>query len=90
MEEGIIWIDSFFVRLQSYKEGFNQTDLPLWEITTRLDQIFLDNDGWGYETNANTISTLESSGDIKLIPVILRNKILDFRNKYLTNNSLKR
>jgi hypothetical protein len=78
MEEEIIYIDSFFVREKSYKEVFNQTDLPIWEIARRYAEVFPD-DEWDFETN--TISTLENSEDISLIPIILRNKILDFRNK---------
>ncbi|NER10779.1 hypothetical protein SAMN06265375_102240 [Muriicola jejuensis] len=76
-------IDTFFVRLQAYKELFKKPDLPLWEAATALGGVFSEEAGlgWNFETNTNTVNTLRNTGDIKLIPLDIRNRILDFRYK---------
>ncbi len=81
MEESNKRTDSFLVRLQNYKEIFRKPDLPLWEIVGRMANVYKTDDDWNIETNTNTITTLQSTGDIKLIPPILRNKILDLKHK---------
>ena len=87
MEEYNKYIDSVSVRLQTYKEIFKEPDLPIWEITRKIGIVFgtvgVGSDDWNFESNTNTITTLLSTGDIKLIPPILRNKILDLKHKQL-------
>ena len=76
-------IDSFFIRLKSYKEIFKEPNISLWGANIGIGKVFSTegNQGWNLETNTNTIYTLINTGDIKLIPTDIRNKILDFRYK---------
>jgi hypothetical protein len=80
IEGFLLEIDSFEVRLQSYKEIFKQPDLPIWQITNEMRKVFLS-DGVNVKVNNNAITTLQNTGDIKLIPPLVRNKILDFKYK---------
>jgi hypothetical protein len=81
IEKGIKAADSFFAEVQSYKEIFKQPDLPIWEIATRMGKVFASHGDWNFESNNNTVTTLQNTGDIKLISPVIRNKILDFKNK---------
>ncbi|MER3318954.1 MAG: DUF6090 family protein [Allomuricauda sp.] len=83
MNKGNVRIDSFFVRLAAYQKNFREHELPLWEAATEIGKVFSTENahGWNFETNTNTITTLINTGDIKLIPTELRNKILDFKYK---------
>lgn len=76
-------IDSFFVRLYAYKEIYKEPDISIWGATTEIGKVFLTEAGksWNFESNTNTINTLRNTGDIKLIPIGIRNKILDYRYK---------
>ena len=79
MEEHIKRVDSILVKVQTYEEIFRKPDLPIWEIIDNVGPVFENDYDWNFETNTNTITTLQSTGDIKLIPPILRNKILDLK-----------
>ena len=79
MEEVILNQDSFRVKMESYKEIFKQPDLPIWDIAIRLGEIYSENRYLNIKTNTNTINTLENTGDIQLIPPLIRNKVLDFK-----------
>ncbi len=81
IKKGIKDADAFFANVQSYKEIFRQPDLPIWEISTKMGEIFSLQGDWNFESNNNTFTTLQNTGDIKLISPIIRNKILDFKNK---------
>ncbi len=81
IKKGIKDADEFFANVQSYKEIFRQPDLPIWEISTKMGEIFSLHGDWNFESNNNTFTTLQNTGDIKLISPIIRNKILDFKNK---------
>ncbi len=74
-------IDSFFDRLKSYQETFKNNEIPLWEACTAIGRVFSDeaDQGWNYEVNTNTITTLINTGDVKLIPGEIRNILLDFK-----------
>lgn len=75
-------IDSFFKRLESYKDTFKKEEIPLWDAATAIGYVFsTESKGWNFETNTNTITTLINTGDIKLIPAEIRNKILDLKYK---------
>jgi len=80
MEEFLIEIDSFDVRYDSYKEIFKQTDLPIWQTTIAMGKVFIYQT-INVKTNNNAITALQSTGDIRLIPPLVRNKILDFKYK---------
>jgi len=83
MTEANKHIDSFFIRLQSYKLSFKKPNISIWGATVGIGKVFSteESQGWNLETNTNTIHTLINTGDIKLIPTKIRNKILDFRHK---------
>lgn len=83
MEKGNVLIDSFFKRLDSYKNKFRVQEVSLWEASTEIGSVFSAEtiEGWNFETNTNTITTLINTGDIKLIPTPIRNKILDLKYK---------
>ena len=83
MSKGNVLIDSFFVRLAAYQKNFRENELPLWEAATEIGKVFSTENahGWNFETNTNTITTLINTGDIKLFPTEIRNKILDFKYK---------
>ena len=80
MEEFLIEIDSFDVRYDSYKEIFKQTDLPIWQITDAMSKVFMS-EGINARTNNNAITALQSTGDIRLVSPLVRNRILDFKYK---------
>ena len=73
----------FFLRLESYEEICKEPDMSIWAAATEIGKVFTSEAGksWNFESNTNTISTLRNTGDIKLIPIHIRNKILDFRYK---------
>jgi len=83
MTDANLHIDSFFTRLQSYKDTFKEPDISIWGATVGIGKVFSTEagQGWNLETNTNTIYTLINTGDIKLIPTEIRNMILDFRYK---------
>ena len=76
-------IDSFFIRLQHYREIFKKPDISIWGATIEIGKVFSEEEtkSWNFESNTNTINTLRNTGDIKLIPIDIRNKILDYRYK---------
>ncbi|MBO0329526.1 DUF6090 family protein [[Muricauda] lutisoli] len=83
MNQGNVLIDSFFVRLAAYQKNFRENQLSFWDAATEIGKVFSTENahGWNFETNTNTITTLINTGDIKLIPTEIRNKILDFKYK---------
>lgn len=83
MSRGNVLTDSFLVRLQSYRETFRENEMTLWGAAIEIGNVFSSGtiQGWNFETNSNTITTLINTGDIKLIPLPIRNKILDVKYK---------
>lgn len=82
MINGNVSIDLFFKRLESYKDTFRKHEVPFWDAATEIGKVFsTENKGWNFETNTNTITTLINTGDVKLIPTEIRNKILDIKYK---------
>ena len=96
MSKGNAMIDSFFERLESYQESFRRNEISYWQATTGIGKVFSAEgiQGSNFEANTNTITTLINTGDIKLIPLEIRNMLLDFRYKqsglidYLKSQSL--
>lgn len=84
MEAFSMQTDLFSSKAQSYKEIFKEPDLPLLKILNGMTTNKLgENKDWNNQTNTNTITTLLSTGDIKLIPPILINKLLDLKHEQL-------
>src|SRR5210317_1215466 len=82
MKKGNVHIDSFFIKLEDYKVTFSKHEIPFWEASTEIGKVLsTKNKGWNFESNTNTITTLINTGDIKLIPTEIRNKILDLKYK---------
>jgi hypothetical protein len=83
MIKGNDLIDSFFERLKSYQETFRKNEIPLWEATIEIGKVFSTEtiQGSNFEANTNTITSLINTGDIKLIPIEIRNMLLDFKYK---------
>lgn len=76
-------IDSFFKRLTLYQESFKKNEISLWAATTEIGKVFSAEAirGSNFEAHTNTINTLLTTEDIKMIPVDIRNMLLDFKYK---------
>lgn len=76
-------IDSFFKRLNLYQESFKKNEISFWAATTEIGKVFSAETirGSNFEAHTNTINTLLTTGDIKMIPVDIRNMLLDFKYK---------
>ena len=83
MEETILILDSTEVRMESHKKIYKQPDQTIWKITNNLSRVIKPGFFLNVKTNTNTITTLQNTGDIKLLPPLIRNKVLDFKNKQL-------
>ena len=62
------------VKVKAFKEIYNQPNQPIFQIiseTTNLDWAFRN-----VQFKSNTISTLENTGDVKLIPPNIREKLI--------------
>jgi len=82
MIRGNVSIDSFFKKLEDYKVTFRKHEIPFWEASREIGKVLsTKNKGWNFESNTNTITTLINTGDVKLIPTVIRNKILDLKYK---------
>jgi hypothetical protein len=83
MIKGNASVDAFFERLESYQESFKNNELPLWVASAEIGKVFSPEtiQGSNFEVNSNTMSTLINTGDIKLIPLEIRNMLLDFKYK---------
>lgn len=67
-------IDSNMVKVKAFKEIYNQPNQPIFQIiseSTNLDWAFRN-----VQFKSNTISTLENTGDVKLIPPNIREKLI--------------
>ncbi|NRD24497.1 hypothetical protein HNV10_14660 [Winogradskyella litoriviva] len=74
IKEASLSIDSNMVKYKTYKETFNQPNLPTIQIINNISNL-----NWFFKNvqfKSNTISTLENTGDIKLIPPIIREKLI--------------
>jgi len=75
----IIKLDSNLVKLKTYRETYKEPNLPLIQIlgnTGKLDW-FAKN----VHFQSNTIETLENTGDIQLIPISIRNKLINYNRE---------
>ncbi|MDB2414115.1 hypothetical protein N9W32_04430, partial [Flavobacteriaceae bacterium] len=64
---------------ESFEKNFNSSDLKPPEIQKELDKLNLFTKTLIF--NTNTLETLKNTGDIKLIPTSLRNKLIEL-NRY--------
>ena len=70
-------LDSNILKLNNYLDKF-QKQVSLEKLLISQGKL-----NFGVSTlnfNTNTIETLQSTGDIKLIPIEIRNKLLDLKN----------
>lgn len=71
--------DSNIVKLNTYKKTFKQPNLSTTQIiqsTAMLDWTFKI-----IQFQSNTISTLQNTGDIKLLKATIRNTLIDYNKK---------
>jgi hypothetical protein len=69
--------DSNEVKLNTYFEAFKQSDMPMVQILGELSNL-----SWTFrdvQFQSNTILTLQNTGDIKLIPTPIRDKIVSLK-----------
>lgn len=84
MEEQTLKFDSNAVKLNTYFEAFKQSDMPMAQILGELSNL-----SWlfrGIHFQSNTISTLQNTGDIKLIPSHIRDQLVSLK-KYQEQTS---
>ncbi len=79
MEEKTLVLDSNMVRRKMFLKTFEQPDLPIIQILQNFGSLNWDNEIIQFQSN--TISTLQNTGDIKIIPIIIKNKLIDFRRR---------
>jgi hypothetical protein len=77
IEETSTVIDSNLVRYEAYKAIYDEKDLTLPEALEGLSIGFSVTKSINFPSN--TISTLQNTGDIKLIPSEVRNKLIDLQ-----------
>ena len=79
IESTIASIDSSAIELESYRRVFDKPNLSTNEIFSSFKLI-----EWSVtqiQFQSNTINTLERTGDFNLIPLTIRNKLLDYKRK---------
>ncbi len=70
-------IDSNLAKYKTYEEAFKKPDLPIDKIRSNLRKLNWIHHDLQFQTN--TITTLQNTGDIKIIPPILREKLIGLR-----------
>ena len=78
IEKTISHLDSVSNDISTYYESFKEPNLSLEQVMTNLFKW----DFWNILTirfNTNIIESLENTGDIKLIPTDIRNKLIDLK-----------
>ncbi|CAN5479801.1 hypothetical protein BH23BAC3_BH23BAC3_24020 [soil metagenome] len=76
IEKWTLELDSNMVKLKTYKESFRQPNIPTFQIIQSARNL-----SWTFKQiqfQSNTINTLQNTGDIKLLPVHIRNKIIEY------------
>lgn len=66
-------------RYEIYLESFKESDLSVEEVIQNILKLDYTVDHSRFQNN--TLVSLESTGDIKLIPVELRNKLMDLKRR---------
>jgi hypothetical protein len=64
---------------QDYLKKFNDSKLTVNDMYQELRKLNLES--YALNFNTNTIETLQNSGEIVLIPSVLRNRLLDLKRK---------
>ena len=83
LTEMISMIDSFSLRYQTYIETFDKPYISLFDATTNMGKIGSLNTSQinDFEMNSTTINTLLNTGNIILMPLGIRNKMLKYKAK---------
>lgn len=79
IEKVIVSFDSNMIKLKTYREFFKEPNLQPVQILQNLRD--LDWSTRSIRFQSNTIATLQNTGDIKLIPLIIRNKLIDYKKE---------
>jgi uncharacterized membrane protein YgaE (UPF0421/DUF939 family) len=69
------------ILFQNYYQIYDKQELDLPEIFTAINKLVIATKPLSF--NSSTIETLQNSGDIKLIPTSIRNKLIDLRRNQL-------
>ena len=77
IEETISLLDSTINSYHVYLETYKEPDLNFDQAFNNI--LLLDIKSKVISFNTNTIESLESTGDIKLIPTAIRNKLIDLK-----------
>ena len=76
IEEMNLYLDSNMLKLKEYKKIFEQPNIPTIQIIQSMDNL-----SWVVDIirfQSNTMKTLQNTGDIKLLAVNVRNKMLEY------------
>jgi hypothetical protein len=82
IESTITYFDSTITNYTKYLETFGESNLGIDEIYNNIFQ--LDVKSKLIEFNTSTIETMQNTGDIKLVPMFIRNKLIDLKRKQET------
>lgn len=85
-KETINEFDKSKILFQDYYRIYNKKNLDLTDIFTEISKLKIATKPLSF--NSSTIETLQNSGDIKLIPISIRNKLIDLRRSQ--DNIVKR
>jgi hypothetical protein len=79
IEERVMYLDSGITSVDHYFELMKTPNLNTTQILDKLQKVKLNFDYIAF--NANTIESLESTGDIKLLPEKIRNLLIELKRK---------
>ena len=79
IEERVMYLDSGIVSVDNYFELMKTPNLETTQILDELQKVRFTFDYIAF--NTNTIETLESTGDIKLLPEKIRNALIELKRK---------
>jgi hypothetical protein len=77
IDETTQWLDSNKMKIASYKDIFKKPNLTTSEIIENIANLNWSNRDVSFQSN--TTSTLQNTGDIKLMPLHLRDKLINLK-----------
>ena len=79
IDSTITYFDSSLKRYNNYLESFIEPHLSTEQINGNLWQLNIKSKL--IEFNTSTIETMQNTGDLKLLPINIRNKLIDLKRK---------
>ena len=77
IDETTQWLDSNKMKIASYKDIFKKPNLTTSEIIENIANLNWSNRDVSFQSN--TTSTLQNTGDIKLMPLHVRDKLINLK-----------